>query len=334
MDNKDNDITLSKNKDTSLMGVIRIKTADSDTLRYYIYKAVTIEGAAAAAIVSSNLTIPKSARVVIPIRGSHSAEKIATEAATAAPAEAAPSVETKAAETAETAPAAEKIATEAAPSAATTETAPSVEKKAAEASPAAAAANATAPAETSKTTKKQGQIADDVPSEMYVSQSYTITAYITKDLRENVTQQLNWERKPTVNVTRVTDRMMVTLEGDSDDFYIKSLGDAIQNITEEENATWQWNVKPLMAGNKRLSVVAKLVFSNGDTKLLTSYKHDVAVSVSGEGLLVWLQKNWQWVAGALATTIFALAGFFKWLYPLIKPLLKGKEQGGEEKKKE
>ncbi len=46
MDNKDNAITLSKNKDTALMAGVRIKTADNDTLRYYIYKAVTIEGAA------------------------------------------------------------------------------------------------------------------------------------------------------------------------------------------------------------------------------------------------------------------------------------------------
>ncbi|NPV61458.1 MAG: S-layer protein [Methanotrichaceae archaeon] len=53
MDNKDNSITLSKNKDTALMPGIGIKTADQDTidadnpLRFYIYKTATIEGAAA-----------------------------------------------------------------------------------------------------------------------------------------------------------------------------------------------------------------------------------------------------------------------------------------------
>ena len=49
MDNKDNAITLSKNKDTELMPGVNIKTADNDTLRFYIYKPVTIDGAAAAA---------------------------------------------------------------------------------------------------------------------------------------------------------------------------------------------------------------------------------------------------------------------------------------------
>ena len=44
MDNKDNAITLSKNKDTALMTGIRIKTADNDTLRYYIYKEITEPG--------------------------------------------------------------------------------------------------------------------------------------------------------------------------------------------------------------------------------------------------------------------------------------------------
>jgi S-layer protein (TIGR01567 family) len=51
MDNKDNQVTLSKNKDTTLMMNIHIKTADQDDidatnpLRFYIYKSATIEGA-------------------------------------------------------------------------------------------------------------------------------------------------------------------------------------------------------------------------------------------------------------------------------------------------
>jgi S-layer protein (TIGR01567 family) len=44
MENKDNAITLSKNKDTALMSGISIKTADNDTLRYYIYKEITEPG--------------------------------------------------------------------------------------------------------------------------------------------------------------------------------------------------------------------------------------------------------------------------------------------------
>jgi S-layer protein (TIGR01567 family) len=40
MDNKDNAITLSKNINVSLMGDFYLKTADSDELRFYIYKPV------------------------------------------------------------------------------------------------------------------------------------------------------------------------------------------------------------------------------------------------------------------------------------------------------
>ncbi|MDD4448043.1 MAG: S-layer protein domain-containing protein, partial [Methanothrix sp.] len=55
MDNKDNTVTLSKNKDIELMGDVSIKTSDQDVIddanpqRYYINKDVTIEGAAAEA---------------------------------------------------------------------------------------------------------------------------------------------------------------------------------------------------------------------------------------------------------------------------------------------
>jgi len=42
MDNRDNTITLARNIDTPLMADIHLRTADNDTLRYYIYMAVTI----------------------------------------------------------------------------------------------------------------------------------------------------------------------------------------------------------------------------------------------------------------------------------------------------
>jgi len=109
MDNKDNSITLSKNKDSTLMAGIGIKTADQDEitadnpLRFYIYKSATIEGAAAPAAeaVAANVT-----------------------------AEAAPVVEAPAAEAA---PAAEENKTVEAPAA---EAAPAAENKSAEAAPA------------------------------------------------------------------------------------------------------------------------------------------------------------------------------------------------------
>ncbi|MCX6673281.1 MAG: S-layer protein domain-containing protein [Methanothrix sp.] len=44
LDNKDNAITLSKNKDIELMPGIYLRAADNDTLRYYIYKEVNDPG--------------------------------------------------------------------------------------------------------------------------------------------------------------------------------------------------------------------------------------------------------------------------------------------------
>ncbi len=41
MNNQDNDLTLSRNKDISLMPGMGIKTADADSIRYYIYKDIT-----------------------------------------------------------------------------------------------------------------------------------------------------------------------------------------------------------------------------------------------------------------------------------------------------
>ncbi|MDD1760549.1 MAG: S-layer protein [Methanothrix sp.] len=43
LNNEDNDVTLSKNTDFSLMPSINIKTADADELRYYLYREVSID---------------------------------------------------------------------------------------------------------------------------------------------------------------------------------------------------------------------------------------------------------------------------------------------------
>jgi S-layer protein (TIGR01567 family) len=87
MNNKDNAITLSKNKDTTFMPGVNIKIADNDTLRFYIYKPVTIEGAAApvAAVAPANVSAEAApAAVAAPAAGvapAAEAAKNVTEAA-------------------------------------------------------------------------------------------------------------------------------------------------------------------------------------------------------------------------------------------------------------
>jgi len=56
MNNKDEPVTLTKNKDTVLMPGVNIKTADNDTLRFYIYKPVTVEGASGATETAATMT--------------------------------------------------------------------------------------------------------------------------------------------------------------------------------------------------------------------------------------------------------------------------------------
>jgi S-layer protein (TIGR01567 family) len=97
MDNKDNAVTLSKNKDTVLMPGISIKTADNDTLRFYIYKPVTIAGAAAEA----------APAVAAPVAAPAAEANVTAEAA---PVAEAPTVENK---TVEAAPVAENKTAEA-----------------------------------------------------------------------------------------------------------------------------------------------------------------------------------------------------------------------------
>jgi len=125
MANKDEVVTLSKNKDVEIMPGVSLKTADNDTLRFYVYKPVTVEGAATEA---------------------EAKPAVETPAAEAKPAVEAPAAEAKpAAETAAKAAVAEKAA-EAKPAAEAAVKA-AVENKTAEA---AGAAKEAAPAAAKK----------------------------------------------------------------------------------------------------------------------------------------------------------------------------------------
>ncbi len=75
MDIEDNDITLSKNKDITLMPGVSIKTADADELRYYIYKEATIEGEGEEAAKMENETA-----VVTPVNATEKTVEEAKEA--------------------------------------------------------------------------------------------------------------------------------------------------------------------------------------------------------------------------------------------------------------
>ncbi len=98
MENKDEAVTLSKNKNTALMPGISIRTADNDTLRYYIYKPVTIEGAAAEAAPATTETpaVTAPAENVTAATPVEAAAASAAENVTAAPAAEKPAVETNA----------------------------------------------------------------------------------------------------------------------------------------------------------------------------------------------------------------------------------------------
>ncbi len=62
MNNVDNELTLSRNKDISLMPGIAIKTADADSIRYFIYKKIARPGTyeVRGTVASDILCIPKA----------------------------------------------------------------------------------------------------------------------------------------------------------------------------------------------------------------------------------------------------------------------------------
>jgi glutamyl/glutaminyl-tRNA synthetase len=84
MVNKDEAVTLSKNKEISLMPGVNVKVADSNDLRYYIFKPVTIEGEAATAEAAATKTEAAAAENVTAATKTEAAATEKVAAATAA----------------------------------------------------------------------------------------------------------------------------------------------------------------------------------------------------------------------------------------------------------
>ena len=305
MDNKDNAVTLSKNKDVVLMPGISIQTADNDTLRFFIYKPVTIEGE-----VGNATTTTAPAENVVPYKTTEPAPvESAPATTTAAPAMAENVVPYK---TTEPAP------VESAPATTTASPAP-VES--------APATTTTAPAPLKE--NGPGRLANDIPQSMNVLEAITVTAYITSDFAENISNLPIWERTPQVKNITVAERMEVTLVGV--DFDIEPLSEKRQNLTDG-SATWEWLVEPTKIGKKTLTINAETVQPDGTLHHYKTNTQTVTVEVGSESILEWIQDNWKLIASSLGGSIVMIIGFLKWIYPLLKLRLGRKKQ--EDGKKE
>ena len=297
MDNKDNTVTLSKNKDIELMGDVSIKTSDQDVIddanpqRYYIYKDVTIEGATPAAEAAYVVEAAAMDRPWIsPIRG-HPAAEAATAPVAAPVAEAEP--------VAEAAPAAEeKITAEEAP--------------ATEAEPVAEAAPVVEENKTSGTSAqpeaKEGKLLFNPPNQMEQYQDYLVTASIAK---ENTTELIECFEGP----GEIRNKTIEIAPGLKYAAYLEGKDFDISRVKGKESQTWgaynrplvwQWNVKPNVPGDHKLTL--NVYINDNEPYDMVNWPVSVEVASIGHKIENTPKDDWKWLAGLIVTILAFLFG--------------------------
>ena len=287
MNNEDNDITLSKNKDIALMPGVAIKTADADELRYYIYKEVTIEGEAA------------------------EAEPTAEAEAAAEEVVETPAVE----ETAATAAAAEEKVTETA-----AEAKEAVEETAEPASEAVDTELVSPECSRIRRKLPNGTIIEYIPLQMRVGVQKQVVVAIsrTPNLAATSTVKVALVDIGTIKPEDVHQSeipvyktMTVKLVATPDNFDIVNQHvSEVQTVPYDDFAIWSWLVRPKKDGLHRLDLAVS-VYNPPCNRVVLLKTYDVEVNYAFT-IKEWLYKNYQWIFGTLFGSGI-LASLILWL---------------------
>jgi S-layer protein (TIGR01567 family) len=289
MDNEDNDIILSKNKDISIMPGVNFRTADADEFRYYIYKEAVIEGAAPEAEAA-----PANVTEAAPVEEAAPAEEEAAPAEEEAPVEeAAPAEE---ATPAEEAPAAESISEE--DSTKTDEIDTIIQKL------------------------PNGTIVNAVPREMKVGMPKQFLVAISR------TPDMDWSKSSRIDdeleerdeiqpediipqTIKVYRSMRVDLIPDKpDDFDIvkRHVSDE-QYVPLDDFAIWEWFVTPREDGFHNIKIKASVVLDPPDSYPVFTRTYSVEAN-SWYSFQDFMAKYLPVIIGAIITAIVGLVVWY------------------------
>lgn len=147
---------------------------------------------------------------------------------------------------------------------------------------------------------KEANIEDDIEVTMIVNPLVTVKE-IEEDLPEGERTTGN------IQISRVIQAKL-----DSRDFDITSITPERQVVIGGRNTTWKWSLTAKSPGpNKTVKItVSAIVLVDGEKteSYIDTYKGTIKVNITPKQRLThWLEKNWQWVWGAL---LIPILGYF------------------------
>lgn len=159
--------------------------------------------------------------------------------------------------------------------------------------------------------EQEGKIEFNTPKKMKVDESKIFTAYITRNISDNISKKMiRDEALQSRNIT-VTQKMKVILKGKGEGtFIIDPLTDDVQPIIGQRTTTWKWIVTPKKSGEQSLILTVYLVISSdsGETiRYVDELEEEIEVEINPS---YFFENNWQWLIGTAVTILLALLGIY------------------------
>lgn len=157
----------------------------------------------------------------------------------------------------------------------------------------------------------EGKIEFNTPEKMKVGESEIFSAYITRNVSENISKTIGSNEKLQSRNITVTPKMKVTLKGSGEgNFKIDPLTDDVQPIIRQRTTTWKWSVTLQKSGKQTLVLNVYLVIDSdsGETiRYIDELENEIEVEVNPS---YFFENNWQWLIGTAVTILLALLGMY------------------------
>ena len=159
--------------------------------------------------------------------------------------------------------------------------------------------------------EEEGKIEFNTPKKMKVGESKIFSAYITRNISENISEVIESNETLQSRNISVTPEMKVTLIGSGEGtFIIDPLTDDVQPIIGQRITTWKWSVTPQKSGKQTLMLNVYLVITSdsGETiRYINELENEIEVGVNPS---IFVENNWQWLIGTIVTILLALLGMY------------------------
>ena len=150
---------------------------------------------------------------------------------------------------------------------------------------------------------------------MKIDQTYTIDLTLSKDMSQKQLIKIidGFKNKSLIDtLITITPKMRAVLVDPTGSFKVKRISDSIQNTTLSNLIRWQWQVTPLVEGEKYLTINVDIYIDN-ISQSINIYDGKTYVYA----IHTWYGDLWNWIAKYWTYITYVVGGIvaiFGWLY--------------------